>query len=95
MRVLTAIGFVAEAGVRTYVATPSTKAITKPYLEVAVKIWCVKLLMRLCKFRRCDCMYTATTILLSNASVPTPLAPGHYLHDVPRGSSLFQPLCVT
>ena len=30
MRVLTAIGFAAEAGVQSYVATPLTKAITKP-----------------------------------------------------------------
>ena len=42
MRVLTAIGFAAEAGVQSYVATPLTKAITKPSLEAAVKIWYVK-----------------------------------------------------
>ena len=42
MRVLTAIGFAAEDGVQSYVATPLTKAITKPSLEAAVGIWCVK-----------------------------------------------------
>lgn len=66
MRVLTAIGFAAEAGVQSYVATRLTKAMTKPYLEAAVKIWYVKLLMNLCKFRRCDCINTATTILLKS-----------------------------
>ena len=39
MRVITAIEFAAEAGSQSYVATPLTKAIIKPALEAAVKIW--------------------------------------------------------
>ena len=39
MRVITAIGFAAEAGPQTYIATPLTKAITKPALEAATKTW--------------------------------------------------------
>ena len=39
MRVLTAIGFAAEAGEQSYVATPLTKAVTIPPLEAALKIW--------------------------------------------------------
>lgn len=66
MRVLTAIRFAAEASVQSYVATRLTKAMTKPHLEAAVKIWYVKLLMSLCNFRRCDCIYTAMAILLKS-----------------------------
>ncbi|KAK0506947.1 hypothetical protein JMJ35_010647 [Cladonia borealis] len=39
MRVITAIGFAGEAGQQSYVATPLTKAIIKPALEAAAKIW--------------------------------------------------------
>ena len=39
MRVITAIEFAAEAGPQSYVATPLTKAMTKPALEAAAKIW--------------------------------------------------------
>ena len=39
MRVITAIGFAAEAGPQSYLATPLTKSITKPALEAAAKIW--------------------------------------------------------
>ena len=39
MRVITAIGFAAEAGPQSYLATPLTKAITKPALEAAAKTW--------------------------------------------------------
>ena len=39
MRVITAIGFAAEAGPQSYLATPLTKAMIKPALEAAAKIW--------------------------------------------------------
>ncbi len=39
MRVITAIEFAAEAGPQSYVATPLTKAMIKPALEAAAKIW--------------------------------------------------------
>ena len=39
MRIITAIGFAAEAGPQSYLATPLMKAITKPALEAAAKIW--------------------------------------------------------
>lgn len=39
MRVITAIEFAAEAGSQSYLATPLTKAITKPALEAAAKTW--------------------------------------------------------
>ena len=39
MRVITAIGFAAEAGPQSYVATSLTKAIAKPALEAAAKTW--------------------------------------------------------
>ena len=39
MRVITAIGFAAEAGPQSYLATPPTKAIIKPALETAAKTW--------------------------------------------------------
>lgn len=39
MRVITAIEFATEAGPQSYVATPLTKAMIKPTLEAAAKIW--------------------------------------------------------
>ncbi|TVY78546.1 O-methyltransferase lepI [Lachnellula suecica] len=39
MRVLCSIGFAAEAGEQSYVATDLTRAITKPSLEAALKVW--------------------------------------------------------
>lgn len=39
MRVISAIGFAAEAHEQSYVSTPLTKAITIPSLEAAVKVW--------------------------------------------------------
>ena len=39
MRVITAIGFAAEAGERSYVATPLTMAATIPPLHASLKIW--------------------------------------------------------
>ena len=39
MRVLTAIGFAAESGTQSYIATPLTKAVTNPVLDAALKIW--------------------------------------------------------
>ena len=39
MRVLTAVGFAAEAGKGEYIATPLTKAMTLPSLEASVITW--------------------------------------------------------
>ena len=39
MRVISAIEFAAEIGPQIYVATPLTKAIVKPAVEAAAKIW--------------------------------------------------------
>lgn len=39
MRVITAIEFAAEAGPQSYLATPLTRAMMRPALEAAAKIW--------------------------------------------------------
>ena len=39
MRVITAMRFAAEAGERSYIATPLTMAATIPPLHAALKIW--------------------------------------------------------
>ena len=39
MRVITSIGFAIELDEQLYMATPLTKAITKPALEGGMRVW--------------------------------------------------------
>ena len=41
MRVITSMGFAEETGIRKYCSTPLTKAMTKPALESAMRLWYV------------------------------------------------------